>query len=176
MKYIQLLVLISLSTLCYAEATDSKSELSTELVRVYGIDKMIGDAKQSAEAQARAAADQMFDQFKSGMPGLSDRFWGRITAAADKMIAGVQKSWSAEEALDVWKTAYCTDLTTEELKQIIAASKTPLGQKQIAAGKQANTAFQQFYANRSRDVIQVAMKQYVTDLQQIAAEATQESK
>jgi hypothetical protein len=176
MKFIQLLFLLSLSALCYADASDSKNELSAELVRVCGIDKIIGDAKQSAEAQARAAADQMFAQFKSGMPGLSDRFWDRMTAAADKMIAVVQKSWSAEEALDVWKTAYCSDLTTEELTQIIAASKTPLGQKQIAAGSRANTAFQQYYVNRSRDVIQTAMKQYVSDLQQIAAEAAQQSK
>jgi hypothetical protein len=178
MKIIQLMLFVCLSTVCVcaAEQPVSKDDLSRELVKIYGIEETVSKAKLLAESQARNGAQKMFAQFKSSMPSVGDAVWTKMNAAAERMIAKVEESWTPAEALKVWQDAYCSDMSVEELQQIIAASETPLGRKQIAAMKRASVAFQEFYVKRIKDVVDEAMKQYVTDLQQIEVDAASETK
>lgn len=149
---------------------DDKQSVMQQIVELYDITATVEDAKHSVEGQARATADKMFDQMKSSMPNLPEQYWNKMAAAADKMIAAVQQSWSTQDAVQVWQTEYAREFSADELKKILEASKTPLGRKQIAAGKRANSAFTGYLVDRNKAVGDKAMKDYIAELQLIISD------
>jgi hypothetical protein len=176
MKYLALLTIALAGVLHCAGQTSPKDTIMRELIQLYEIDQMMTEAKKAAGDQASGVAQQMFDRFKSGLPGLSDDVWKKITEAADKMIARVNDSWSVDDALSVWQAEFSADLSIEELHQILDASRTPLGRKQIAASKRAVKAFQTYMLSKNKTLVEAAMKEYVKELQQIIAGASTEPK
>jgi hypothetical protein len=169
MKYITICLILALSAVHALAEPPSKAVLMRELTQVYGMDQMISEAKKAAGEQARTAVDQMFTQVKNGMPGMGAEVLQKMQAAAQKLMASVEKSWTTEEAMQIWQAEFSSDMSVEELSKILEASKTPLGQKQIAASKRANKAFQQYLIQRSKGTIEKALNDYVADIQAIVA-------
>ena len=79
-----------------------------------------------------------------------------------------------EKAIGVWQQDYVADFSEAELRETIAQAKTPLGKKQVEAGKRANRALQNYLVQQTSGAMQGAISEYVTELQRIVAEATKQ--
>ena len=148
---------------------DAKSALVQEIVQLQGADEMVREAKSATAAQAKQAIQQIFDQVKASAPALPPESLQAVRDAAEKMMRTVEASWSPEEAIRLWEEQYASDFTVDELRQVLEACKTPLGRKQIAAGKRASGALQKYLFERGKVAMDKAIKEYVADLQEIIA-------
>lgn len=166
------LILLTLNVVVALQAEpEDRTALVNELTRLSGIGEMVNEAKKASAHQADTVIEQMFAQMKSAMPIMSKETIAEIKAAADKMMGKVQASWSADEAIQVWQNEFTRDFSENELRIVIAGMKTPLGQKQILAGKLASAGLQKFLLDRIQTTMDAAIKEYVTELQHIATQA-----
>ncbi len=176
MKKLFLLILsLTLVAQIHAE-TDPKKALAGEYAKLIGIDEMVHDAKAATKKQGGEVAEKMFTQISTSMPGLKPETWDAIRAAAEKMIAKMATSWTADEAIAVWSDLYAKEFSEEELQRLIAESKTPFGQKQVAVARQASTVLQNFIMERGKSASEAAIADYVKELQEIVAKAAAERK
>lgn len=164
---ISLLIAITIILSSGRAQIDDRAALIKEIVEIQGIGDMVRSAKSATVAQAKGAMKQMFDQFRSDMPNLSEDALAKIEAAANKLMYTVESSWSPEEAIQVWEAQYTAEFTEDDLRSIRDVLKTPFGQKQIAAGKRANIALQAYIAGQAKSVIDIAMKDYIAELQNV---------
>jgi|GEM_PF-2375892 len=163
-------IIIGLSLLVIARAdTSGREALVAEITQLTGVDEMVREAKKAMTQQANDATGQMFEQIRTGMPGLPKETWAAIQAAAEKMVRKVDASWNADEAIRVWQAEYTADFTESELREMIASAKTPLGRKQVAVGKRANAVLQKFLMERAKTALEAGVSDYVAELQRIVA-------
>ena len=170
MKFITVWIISAACALSAFAQPTSKASLMSELVQLYGLDEVVADAKKAAGAQVRDAIDQMFGQVRASVPSLSPEMIRKMQVAADKMMSTVERSWTAEEALQVWQDEFAAELSVDDLAAIVAACKTPAGQKQIAAAKRASGAFQKYILEQGKGAVEAAMREYISDVQKIVAE------
>lgn len=163
-------IALCISVSSRAEA-DGRAELIHEIVQIQGVDEMLRDAKTSAAAQAQGIVKQMFDQIRAGMPSLPNEKLEEIRAAAEKLMRAVDSSWTPEDAIRVWEAEFVTDFTESELRAFLESCKTPLGKKQIAAGKRAGSALQRFLLESGKSKMDAAVAEYISDVQKIVAAA-----
>ena len=166
-------VVLALSVFLLGRAeSDVRAVLIHEIVQIQGVDEMLRDAKKAARAQAEAVVGQMFDQVRSGMPLLPKEKFDAIQTAADKLMHTIDESWTTENAIQVWEAEYVTDFTEGELRAVLDACKTPIGKKQIAAGKRAGSALQKYMLASGKPKMDAAVKEYISDVQKIVTDGT----
>jgi hypothetical protein len=107
---VALLVAASAGAQSNAAGLRTKEAAIRELVRMTG-----------AEDMGRQVMDQMRPALRDAIPGLSDSFW-------DAFLAEIKPG----EMTDLIVPVYSRHFTLDEIEQLIAFNKTPLGQKVIA--------------------------------------------
>lgn len=166
-------IVLALATLGQA-GTDSRQPLIDELTQLMGLEELVREAKVASQKQGSDVIDQTFSQLRTVLPESADTIWTRIKAAADKLTRKIDSSWSVDEAIRVWQKDFVSDFSESDLREIIAQAKTPMGKKQIAAGKRANRALQDYLVRQTSDAIQGAVNEYVAELQRIMTEVTEQ--
>jgi hypothetical protein len=99
-----------------AEAQANAAGVRTKEEAIREIVKMTG-----AEDMGRQVMDQMRPALREAIPGLSDSFWNAFMAEI-----------KPGEMTDLIVPVYSRHFTLDEIEQLIAFNKTPLGQKVIA--------------------------------------------
>jgi hypothetical protein len=79
-------------------------------------------------------------------------------------------AWSVEDSMAVWKEKYGAEFSEDELRQILARSKSPLGQKEAAASKRAVAAWRFYITERQKAAAEAAMKEQGQAIQRAFSE------
>lgn len=142
-----------------------------ELTAAYDVEGTIGreQAESLAEAQhALASAKIQFADVLTRMP--PDRR-DKLDAAVDRFVTAARGQWDVTEATGVWSQAFAANLSDEDLKKIVEFSRTPAGEAQIAAERDAGNQLRSYLAARRHATMDKALQQYMTELKAIAGPA-----
>ncbi len=133
---------------------------------------LVATFEQQLEAvreQSQIQADEAVAQALAGLrpPPQID---GKIKEAAKQYISELQAPWSSQEIVDVWAKYYGEQFSDADLDQLVAFYSSPLGQRDVLAGREASIGFSAEFQERYKPVQAAATQNFVERLQQIIKE------
>ncbi|QNT25776.1 DUF2059 domain-containing protein [Ralstonia solanacearum] len=157
---------IALSTSAIAA---DRTEKIQKLMQAQGLSQMLEQQMASSREFSRKQADRMATQVLAGMEPSAD-YGKRFQRAVEALVADLQPSWGAGEMVAIWSQQFGTKFTDEELDQLIAFYTSPLGQKEVAATREALPAFNQVIQARYKPIQERATAAFMQRIQQIKTE------
>ncbi len=151
-----------------AAEADARQEKITELVRVMGL----RDAFDRQIEQSRAAYAEIGKKMVAQVlaeAGVTDpEKKARLEVIFQRYLErGASRSqWKAEDLVEIWSRHYGQDLSDDDLDQILAFYKSPVGQRELAASQAATTGYTAEVQARSQVDMQDALKQLAAELRQ----------
>lgn len=162
-------LLLGLLLICSTAYAGNREEKIQTLMEAQGLLKTFEQQLEIGHKQASVQGKQMYDQMMSQMdPG--EKFKKRFKVAYNKFLKSLETPWTAKEIVAVWARYYGPKFTDEELDQLIKYYKSDLGQKEVAASREAFVQFNDHFVKEGQPVMQKAVENYVNDLKQIANE------
>ena len=169
------LVVVSLCPVTFADQ-ESKAKKLDELMKLTGLYNVIEQQRQAIGQQAEAFRLQILQEFKTNVPEVGQEVWEKFDAASAKFVAASKPSWTAEEAVKLYADLYGADITEDELDQILAYYKSPIGQKDIAASLAAVPKWTAFLTEKNQEVLQRNLQTFMGEIRQIVSEARKPTK
>jgi hypothetical protein len=172
-----LTVLLSVAILAAASCASApptpqmRQAYLTELTEAYDIEGTIGRAQTESLAEAQHALASAKIQFADVLNHLPPDRREKLDAAMDRFATAARGQWDLNEAAGVWTQAFAANLSDEDLKKIVEFSRTPVGQAQIAASRDAGNQLRTYLAQKRYAVMDKALQQYMTELRAIAGPA-----
>jgi hypothetical protein len=139
-----------------------------ELADAYDIEGTIGREQTESLAEAQHALASAKIQFADVMSRLPPERRDKLDAAADRFVTAARGQWDVNQAAAVWTQAYAANLSDEDLQKIVEFSRTPAGQAQIAAERDAGNQLRAYLAQQRHATMDRALQQYMTELKAIA--------
>jgi hypothetical protein len=155
---------------CAPRESKPRSQLLDEIIEAQGLRQLAEQTKAAAAAEAKEAGRMSYEQMKQRMPSVQKEILEKIRLASDKYTQTVMAAWSVEDSMAVWKEKYGAEFSEDELRQILAQLKSPLGQKELAASKQAVAAWRFFITERQKAAAEAAMKEQGQAIQRAISE------
>jgi hypothetical protein len=163
-----ILLMVAANALADQSTKDAKLN---ELMRLQGLTEMIEQQQAYCQEQARAIGPKMIAEFKKQIPEIDQAVLDEVDAALSAFVDSAKPSWTVGEAATAWSNYYGEQLTEEELDQIIAFYRSPIGQKDILATRKAMPGWSAFFGERNQKVLESAMNAYVERLKAIVQNA-----
>jgi hypothetical protein len=113
----------------------------------------------------------MMAEFKKQLPHVSPEIMSEIDAAFAAFVDAAKPTWTVAEAISAWGKYYGEQITEEELDQVVAFYRSPIGQKDVLATRKAMPDWSAFFAQRNEPVLQAAMNAYIERLKAIVQNA-----
>lgn len=167
-----LLLLVGANAL--ADESSKRAKLQ-ELMQLQGTTQKLELQLAAAEQRARQIGPAMFAEFKKQIPDLDPALLAEMATATSKFIDAAKPSWTAAEAANIWIRLYGEQVTEEELDQIVAYYRSPIGKKDLAANRKAAPGWSAFIAERDERAFNAAKSAYVEDLKRIMRSADQQA-
>jgi hypothetical protein len=137
------------------------------LMEAQGLLQTFEQQMQYSRDFGRKQGEQVLNQLMAGL-NPSPEFVTRFRSATEDFIKDVEPSWTAQDIVDVWAKFYGARFTDQELDALLSHYTSPLGQKEVTAGREALPKFNEHFAALSGPVLERAMKAYIQRLQLIA--------
>lgn len=165
-KGIAIVVGVMLSTSALA---DSREEKVQKLMEAQGLVKIFDQSLASSREYGRKQADQMMAQMLSGL-NPDETYRRRFQEVMDAFMSDLQPPWGAQEIVQTWGQVFGAKFTDDELDQLIAFYSSSLGQKEVAASRDAMPVFAQVFRDRYKPIQERATAQFVDRMKWIAEE------
>ena len=163
MKIVVLIGLFLVSSL--ATAAD-RSDKIKDLLDSQGMLKMYEQQLKTGRDRARQVADQILAQATASL-NLTAQVKMQLNDVVQEFISNAMPTWTSQDMLDAWGKYYGTKFSDEELEQLAAFYRSPLGQKDVAATAEALPKLSADFQERYKSQLAKATDQYVKRLQQI---------
>jgi hypothetical protein len=151
-----------------AAADDAKQQKIAELVRV----TRLQDNFERQIAQMRSSyldfGKKIFSQIISESDADAEKK-ARLDAIFQRYVERGLSLWKAEDLVALWASYFGKDLSIEDLDQIIAFYKSPIGQKEVAANEAAIGPFTAEMRARGQSSIREAIEQLAAELKEEAS-------
>ncbi|MGE1004732.1 DUF2059 domain-containing protein [Ralstonia pseudosolanacearum] len=157
---------IALST---SVAAADRTEKIQKLMQVQGLSQMVEQQIASGREFSRKQADRTMAQVLAGL-NADAAYRKRFQEAMEAFIADMQPSLSPGEMVAIWSRLFGAKFTDAELDQLIAFYASPLGQKELAASRDALPAINQLFQARYKPVHERATAAFLQRMQQIRTE------
>ena len=146
-----------------AAAADTRQDLVMRIAEAQGLtalfEQQIGQMREAARANGAELLKQARAASGSDEPTAKER------AAFERFSAKAYSMFSSKELVSIWTKHYGAGLSVEDLRQILRYYQSPVGQKDVAANKQAMQPFSAWMAiegnTRGGDLI----REFMVDLE-----------
>ena len=142
-----------------------------ELTEAYDIEGIISRTQTESLAEAQHTLESAKIQFAEVFARLTPAQRDKLEAAVDHYVTAARGQWDVNEAAAVWTQAYAANLSDEDLKKIVEFTRTPAGQAEIAANRDAGNQLRTYLAQKRRAAMDKALQQYLADLKALAGPA-----
>jgi hypothetical protein len=168
------LALVALATLAAACAStpdtpQQRAAYIAELTQAYDIQGTVSRAQTDALAEAHRNIEIVRGQFADVLGQASTSQQHRLDAAMDRFVTAARGTPDVNAAAAVWARGFAENLTNEDLKQIVEFSRTPAGQAQIAAARDAGAQLRAYLSQQRSASVDRAAQQYIAELRAIMA-------
>ena len=165
-KGIAIVVGLMLATSALA---DSREEKVQKLMEAQGLVKLFDQSLASSREYGRKQANEMMAQMLSGL-NPDETFRKRFQEAMESFMNELQPPWGAQEIVQTWGQVFGAKFTDEELDQLIAFYSSSLGQKEVAASRDAMPVFSQLFQDRYQPIQERAIAKFIDRAKLIAQE------
>ncbi|QOK94338.1 DUF2059 domain-containing protein (plasmid) [Ralstonia pseudosolanacearum] len=157
---------IALST---SVAAADRTEKIQKLMQLQGLSQMFEQQLASSREFSHKQADRTMAQVLAGL-NADAAYRKRFQDAMEAFIADMQPPLSAGEMIAIWSRVYGAKFTDAELDQLIAFYASPLGQKEVAATRDALPAFNELFQARYKPIHERATAAFLQRIRQIRTE------
>ncbi|WP_439892918.1 DUF2059 domain-containing protein (plasmid) [Ralstonia sp. 25C] len=148
---------------------DSREEKVQKLMEAQGLVKTFDQALASSREYGRKQANEMMAQMLSGL-NPDETFRKRFQEAMELFMNDLQPPWNAQEIVQTWGQVFGAKFTDEELDQLIAFYSSSLGQKEVAASRDAMPVFSRLFQDRYKPIQERAISKFIDRAKLIAQE------
>lgn len=148
---------------------DSREEKVQKLMEAQGLVKLFDQSLARSREYGRKQAHEMMAQMLSGL-NPDEPFRKRFQEAMESFMNELQPPWGAQEIVQTWGQVFGAKFTDEELDQLIAFYSSSLGQKEVAASREAMPAFSQLFQDRYKPIQERAIAKFIDRAKLIAQE------
>ena len=129
-------VILLLLTASYAFADEaSKAAKLKELAKIQGLHEIIEQQRSYSHEQVKLIAPKILQEAKTQFPGLKKTTLTALENSYQKFLNATKPAWTTEEAVKAWSVYYGLHVTEDELDNILAFYRSPIGQKEAEAAK-----------------------------------------
>ena len=162
-------VLVLILATAASAAGDVRQQKLDELMRTIKLQDMIEQQIAQSRVSYVAFGKKMFAQFQDQMaPNADPAEKARMEAVLQRYIERAASLWKAEELAAIWSQHFGQDLSEDDLDQILAFYRSPVGPKIVAANEAANVAFTGTVNTQSQECLRGALQQLAADLREAA--------
>jgi hypothetical protein len=150
-------------------ADDAKQQKIDELIRTIKVQDMFEQQIAQGRASYIAIGKKMFAHFQDQIgPSVDPERRARLETAFQRYLDRAMTFWKAEDLAAVWSARFGQDLSEDDLDQLLAFYRTPVGPKIVAANQAANNALTEAVSTQSQIRINAALDQLSSDLKEAA--------
>ncbi|OGW31820.1 MAG: hypothetical protein A2X54_10255 [Nitrospirae bacterium GWF2_44_13] len=161
-------VILLLLTASYAFAGEaSKAAKLKELAKIQGLHEIIEQQRSYSHEQVKLIAPKMLREAKKQFPALKKTTIAALENSYQKFLNATKPAWTTEEAVNAWGVYYGLHVTEDELDNILAFYKSPVGQRAAEAGKIAMQQWAIFFMERNNVTVEKATQAYISELRAI---------
>lgn len=155
--------------ICVGASASERTEKIQVLMDAQGLTQTFEQQMTAGREQTKMQADQMLQQIMNGLRP-NPEFEEKFKVAYLDFVEAMQAPWSSSEVVKVWAKYYGSRFTDSELDQLIAHYRSPLGQKEVIAGREAMAQFSAEFRERYQPIQQGATQAFIERIQQIVRE------
>jgi hypothetical protein len=163
---VKIVALIFLSLVSSLATAADRSDKIRDLLDSQGMLNMYEQQIKTGRDRARQMADQMLAQATASL-NLTDQAKRQLNDVFQEFISSAMPTWTSQDVLDAWGKYYGSKFSDEELEQLTAFYRSPLGQKDVAATAEALPKLSADFQERYKSQLAKATDQYVRRLQQV---------
>jgi hypothetical protein len=150
-------------------ADDVRQRKLDELMRTIKLQDMFEQQIASSRASYVAFGRKIFAQFQEQMTPIADPAQkAKMDSVLQRYIERASVLWKAEDLAAVWSERFGRELTDDDLEQILAFYRSPVGPKVVAANQAANIVLTEFVNAQSQERLRAAIQQLAADLREAA--------
>ena len=113
----------------------------------------------------------MLQQLMKQLPELDESYSASIEKAYQRFLVAAKPNWTTDEAVAAFGKFYGSNVTEDEIDQIISYYKSPAGQKDVQATKSAMPLWLKFFADKNNVTLEKATQEYISELKTIIESA-----
>jgi hypothetical protein len=159
-------IAVVLSAACAVASAATRSEKIRELMEAQGLVQMYEQQIQAGREHTRKIADDTVGKMLSTLNPPA-RVQTRIRDAARAFVLSAQPTWTARDIVEVWGKYYGAKFSDEELDQLLQYYRSPLGQKDVMASREALVPFTAEFQARYNKILEKATQAFAERLQAI---------
>ena len=148
---------------------DSREEKVQKLMEAQGLVELFSQSLASGREYGRKQANEMMAQMLSGL-NPDETYRKRFQEVMESFMSDLQPPWGAQEIVQTWGQVFGAKFTDDELDQLIAFYSSSLGQKEVAASRDAMPAFSQVFRDRYKPIQEQAIAKFIDRAKSIAQE------
>ncbi|MFI5012624.1 MAG: DUF2059 domain-containing protein [Hyphomicrobiales bacterium] len=145
-------------------ADDVKQQKIAELIRTTKLQDMFEQQIAQSRASYLEFGKKILAQIQNESDVTDPAEKARLDAIFQRYLKRGTSLWKAEDLVALWSQHYGQDLSSDDLDQILAFYKSPIGQKAVAASQAATAAFTNALAIQSQQRLREAIEQLAADL------------
>jgi len=166
---VKIVVLIGLFLVSSFATAADRSDKIKDLLDSQGLLQMYEQQLKMGRDRAHQMADQMLAQAAASLD-LTAQAKTQLNDVVQEFISNAMPTWTSQDVVDAWGKYYGSKFSDEELDQLTAFYRSPLGQKDVAATAEALPQMSADFQERYKLQLAKATDQYVKHLQQIMKE------
>jgi cytochrome c556 len=145
----------------------TREALMAELASAYDVEGIL--AREQTEALAELHRD--LEQVRAQMNGrLTPAQQEKFSAGIDRFVASARSGVDARTAASVWAQAYAAELTDDDLRRIVAFSRTPAGAAEIAANRRAGDSLRDYLRQDREKRFGPAQRQFYAEMKALTGQ------
>ncbi|HEY2808068.1 MAG TPA: hypothetical protein VGI91_04680 [Steroidobacteraceae bacterium] len=149
------------------DTPQARAEYLAELAQAYDIEGMVSRSQTEALAEARRRIEAVRSQFADELARATPAQRNRLEAAMDRFVTASRTPPDLNAAANVWAQGFAENLTTEDLRQIVAFAHTPAGRAQISASRDGQAYLEDYLRQLRSTGVDQAVQQYMTELRAV---------
>jgi len=151
-------------------ADDARQQKIAELMRTIKLQDMLEQQIAQSRASYVAFGKKMFAQFQDQIaPNADPAQKARMDVVLQRYFERAASLWKAEDLAAIWSERFGRDLSDDDLDQILAFYRSPVGPKIVAASVAANAALTEATNTQSQERLRAAIAQLAADLHEATA-------
>jgi hypothetical protein len=160
---------VVLSVVCAASSAADRSEKIRELMEAQGLVETFEQQMEAGREHTRKIADEMVGKVLSTLNPPAE-FQTKFKDAARDFVKAAQSPWTAQDIVEVWGKYYGAKFSDQELDQLLKYYRSPLGQKDAIASREALVPYAAEFQARYKPILEKATQEFLDRVQEIGKE------
>jgi len=159
-------IAVILSLVCATATAGNRSDKIRALMEAQGLVKTFEQQIEANREHTRKMAEEMIEKELSTVTARAD-IQARFKEAARDYVEAAQSPFTAQDIIEAWGKYYGAKFSDEELDQLLNFYRSPLGQKDVIASREALVPYTAEFQARYKPILEKATQEFIDRIQAI---------